>query len=124
MFKFTIQFSQRYKMKYDPRYIIYLAVIRYLTAEQIACLNYDLMHSEIHQNHQFLAIVERYFDLEMFRERPCVWQDVGLYYYLKYEGKSRFSKKGYIKKYEVEVILPKNIAFREVYDSYLLLGVC
>lgn len=121
--KFTMQLFRRYKMKYDPRYIIYIAVTNYLTADQIACLNYDLMHSEIHQKQQFLSVIDRYFDLEIFKERPYVWQDIGLFYYLKYEGKSNFSKKGYIKKYEVEVILPKNIAFREVYESYLMLGV-
>lgn len=124
MIKFTMQIFRRYKMKYAPRYIIYLAVTKYLTVEQISCLNYDLKHSDIRQNHQFLAIIERYFDIETFKERPCIWQDVGLYYYIKHEAKPNFAKRGYIKKYEVEVILPKKIAFKDVYDGYLMLGVC
>ena len=117
-------FFRKNKMKYNPRYVIYLAIQKYLKPKEIACLNYDLKHSKIHHTHQFLAIVERYFDIETFRENPCIHQDVGLYYYLKHDAKSTLVKKGYIVQYEKEVILQKGLSFDDVYNGYLILGIC
>ena len=111
-------------MKYAPRYIVYLAITNYLNPKEIACLNYDLHHSKINHTHQFLSIVDRYFDIETFKIKPCIHQDVGLYYYLKHEAKSAFVKKGYIIQYEREVILTREMTFEEVYNGYLMLGIC
>ncbi len=112
------------RMKYSPRYVIYLAITNYLKEDEIACLNYDLRHSKIDKTHQFLTIVDRYFDIEHFKNRPIIWQDVWLYNYLKNELKSTLIKKGLIKQYEKEIIQPKNIAFEKVFDSYRILGIC
>lgn len=111
-------------MKYAPRYVVYLAITKYLKPDQLACLNYDLKHSKIHHAYQFLGVVERYFDIETFREKPSIHQDVGLYYYLKHEVKSLFVPKGYICQYEKEVILTRDMTFDEVYKGYLILGIC
>ncbi len=119
-----VSLFRKNRLKYSPRYVIYLAVTRYLKEEQIACLNYDLKHSKISQTTQFLTIVERYFDIEHFKDRPIIWQDIWLYYYLKHELKSKLMKKGFIKQYEKEIIEPKNIAFGELFDSYKMLGLC
>ncbi len=110
-------------MKYSPRYVIYLAIIKYLREEQIACFNYELQHTSIRETQQFLNIVERYFDTDLFKNKPLVWQDIWLYYYLKRDEKSTFCKKGLVQQYEKEIILPKNIAFKEMYDSYMILGL-
>lgn len=118
-----VSLFRKTRLKYSPRYVIYLAVTRYLKEEQIACLNYDLKHSKISQTTQFLTIVERYFDIEHFKNRPIIWQDIWLYYYLKHELKSKLMKKGFIKQYEKEIIEPKNIAFGELFDSYKILGL-
>ncbi len=110
-------------MKYNPRYIIYLGIIKYLRDDQIACLNYELQHTKIDNTQQFLDVAERYFDTDIFKNKPLVWQDIWLYYYLKRDEKSTYCKKGLVKKYEKEIILPKNIAFKEMYDCYKLLGL-
>ena len=99
-------------MKYSPRYVIYLAIIKYLREEQIACFNYELQHTSIRETQQFLNIVERYFDTDLFKNKPLVWQDIWLYYYLKRDEKSTFCKKGLVQQYEKEIILQKNIAFK------------
>jgi hypothetical protein len=48
-----VSLFRKNRLKYSPRYVIYLAVTRYLKEEQIACLNYDLKHSKISQTTQF-----------------------------------------------------------------------
>jgi len=111
------------RMKYSPRYVIYLAVTKYLKKEQIACLNYDLEHSQVKKTAHFLKVVERYFDIEILKDRPIIWQDVWLYYHLKHELKSILSNTEWIQKYEKEIIEPKNIAFNDVFSSYQLLGI-
>ena len=63
-------------------------------------------------------------DIEHFKDRPIIWQDIWLYYYLKHELKSKLMKKGFIKQYEKEIIEPKNIAFGELFDSYKILVLC
>ena len=110
-------------MKYSPRYVIYLAIINYLRKDQIACFNYELQHTEIDKSQQFLAVVDHYFDINLFKNNPRVRQDVWIHDYLQQGFTSAFTKKGLLAKYGQEVLLPKNIAFNEMYDSYLILGL-
>jgi hypothetical protein len=110
-------------MKYSPRYVIYLAIIKYLRKDQIACFNYELKHTKINESQEFLKVVDHYFDIDLFKNKPLIWQDIWLYYYLQKDFTSNFGKKGLVMQYEKEVILPKNIAFNEMYESYMILGL-
>jgi hypothetical protein len=94
-------------MTYTPRFIIYLAVINYLSEEQIEKLKKELGESNLKQDRRFLTIIKKHFDIEQLKDKPFIWQDIWLYNYLHYEIKSRLPRKGLIAKYEREIIIPQ-----------------
>jgi hypothetical protein len=115
---------RRKKMRYAPRYVIYWAVLKYLKKEQVACLHFELEHTEIQHNQQFILLLERYFDWDIFIKNPLIEHDVGLYYYLMWDPACSLEEKGYIRVYEKEVMGLQQIAFEKLFESYLLVGIC
>lgn len=92
-------------MKYSPRTIIYCAVSRYLNDP-----TYDRVLDQIgqefpKQDRKFLAILKQYFDFELMKDKPYLWQDIWIYNYLKYDYDGhKFSRKGLLAKYEREIV--------------------
>ncbi|MFZ4413810.1 MAG: hypothetical protein ACOYOV_12060 [Bacteroidales bacterium] len=103
-------------MIYTPRFIIFSAVINYLSEEQIVKLKNDLGKSDLKQDRRFLSIIKKHFDTNLLKDKSYIWQDIWLYNYLKYDVKSRFPRKGVIAKYEKEITIPFVKITKEVYD--------
>jgi hypothetical protein len=101
-------------MTYTPRFIIYLAVVKYLNKDQIEDLKKELGESGLKQDRKFLSIIKKYFDFEVFKDKPMLWQDIWIYNYLRYEVKLRLPRRGLIAKYEKEVIIPFKMFLAEL----------
>ena len=95
-------------MVYSPRFILYVAVKNYLTEEQLEKLRTDIAKKSVRGDKTFLGVIKKHFDMELFRTKPFIWQDIWLYNYLMYDVKTiKFPKVGLITKYEREIILPQ-----------------
>ncbi len=100
-------------MRPSPRYIIFIAVSRYLTQEQIAKIKDDLGKENPKQDRKFLTILKRYFDFEKMRTHPYIWQDIWIYNYLLYDFRTKFTRHPLINKYEREIIKPSEMLLKE-----------
>jgi len=100
-------------MVYQPRLILYLAVKNYLTEEQFENLKTDIAEKGTKRDMSFLKVIKKHFDIELFRIKPYIWQDIWLYNYLLYEVKNKFIRKGLIAKYEREIFLPQQKILEE-----------
>ncbi|MBC7915395.1 MAG: hypothetical protein H7Y07_14880 [Pyrinomonadaceae bacterium] len=104
-----------YRLKYSPKFIIYLCICNYLNEEQVQALRNELSQKKLRYDKDFLRVIKRYIDLELLREKPIIWQDIWVYNYLIYDAtKSKFPRKGLIVKYEKEIISPQKIIMDEV----------
>jgi len=108
-------------MKYSPRNIIFCAVSRYLD-DTIYKKVMDQVGKEFpKQDRKFISIIKRYFDFELMKDKPYIWQDIWIYNYLKYDWAGhKFSRSGLIAKYEREIVLPSEKSFKEL---ALILGI-
>lgn len=95
-------------MVYSPRFILYVAVKNYLTEEQLDDLRTDISKKGVKGDKTFLNVIKKHFDIELFRTKPFIWQDIWLYNYLMYDVKTiKFPRVGLIAKYEKEIVLPQ-----------------
>jgi len=93
-------------MKYSPRIIIFTAVSRYLSKEDIEKIKFELANENVKQDRKFLTVIKRYFDFNLMKDKAYIWQDIWIYNYLEYEITSKFKRSGLIAKYEREIIIP------------------
>jgi len=91
-------------MKYSNRFVIYYAAIHYLKEEELTIFNETIKIQFIRTNLQFLKILYKFLDIELFKTKPHVWQDIWVYNHIKYEKLSKKSK--LLKQYETEVLIP------------------
>lgn len=92
-------------MKHSPRLILYLAIKNYLSEEQFETFKQELGKKKIIGDLIFLKTLQKHFDIELFRSRPFIWQDIWIYNYLMYEMKgNKFPRRGLIVKYDNEII--------------------
>jgi len=99
-------------MKYDPKYIIFYAVVKYWSEEQLEKFKKALAKKNPSQNRAFVTVVKKFFDLERLKDNPMAWQDIWVYNYIQYDMKNRDSY--LLRRYEEEVIIPVEKYFREV----------
>jgi hypothetical protein len=100
-------------MKHTPRTIIFIAVSRYLTEDDIKKIIFDLTSENVKQDRKFLSVIRRYFDFEKFKDAPYIWQDIWLYNYLLYDHKTKLRRDGLIAKYEREIVIPSEKVYKE-----------
>jgi hypothetical protein len=111
-------------MNLSPKKIIFLAVSNYLSAEENEKILKELSELKRMGDVTFLKIISSYFDFNRFKDKPFIKEDIWLYNYLMYEIvkkdnfnllkigeeislKGKLPKKGLIKKYEEEILLPQ-----------------
>lgn len=102
-------------MKYSPRSIIFTAVSRYISKEDVEKIKFELANENVKQDRKFLTVIKRYFDFNLMKDKPYIWQDIWVYNYLEYEIVSKFKRNGLIAKYEREIIIP----CEKVYSQFL-----
>jgi hypothetical protein len=109
------------RMKYSPRNIIFCALSRYLDDVTYAKVLDQIGEEFPKQDRKFLSILKYHFDLELMQNKPCIWQDIWIYNYLKYNYNGhKFPRSGLIAKYEKEIVLPSEESFKEL---SLILGM-
>ena len=59
-------------MKYHPRYIIFAAIKKYMTDEEVEKLKDEIGNSNLKQDRKFLSIIKKHFDLEILRSKPMI----------------------------------------------------
>ena len=100
-------------MKYTPRFIIYWAVCRYLSEEEIESLRNNLAKGKLTQDNRFLSEIRKVFDFKRMLINPQIREDAWIYNHIEYEMSTRFHRKGLIAKYEKVVVLPCERTFKE-----------
>lgn len=103
-------------MIHTPRLILYLAITNYLSDEQITNLKLELGKSNLKQDRRFIAILNKHFDFNLFKDKPYIWQDIWLFNYLTYEVKTKLPRKGLIAKYEREISIPFTKITNDIYQ--------
>ena len=93
-------------MKLSSNAIILIAVSNYLTEEEWFNLKTEVVTKDIKQERKLLTTIEKYFDIEKFKDKPYIWQDIWIYNYIKYDSKSKPKHKRLLAKYEREIIIP------------------
>lgn len=97
-------------MKRPPYYIIYKQALRYLDAPEKEILKKEL--DFINSRHKrFLTKLTKCFDIEKFRVKPLIWQDIWLYNYIKYEVVDGVKRSGLIALYEKEAFIENDAEF-------------
>ncbi len=103
-------------MKYHPQKIIYWAVSRYLTIEELDKLKNDLINYKSSnaisfsgkitlRDNMFLTKVKKHFNLERMLKNPLIPEDAWLFNYIEYDTKPSFPRNKLISRYEREIVL-------------------
>lgn len=90
-------------MRYPPVHIIYTQVCKYLKEEEKAEMNIKINKLKTMYGKQHLKVILEYFDVELFKNKPIIPEDIYLYNYIKYdikENKSAMPRSGIIARYE------------------------
>lgn len=104
-------------MKYSPRKVIFCAVERYLSDHAYTAVLEDIGKEFPKQDRKFLAILSRYLDFDLLKDKPVIWQDIWIYNYLKYEYTgSKLVRNGLLAKYERDIILPTEKSFKALME--------
>jgi hypothetical protein len=72
-------------MKNSPLYIIYTRACKYLSENEVKELSDKLSKGTGKQGRMFLRIFLQNFDIEVFKDKPLIPEDIWLYNYIKYE---------------------------------------
>ena len=99
-------------MKRLPNHILFKQALRYLPEEERIVLTSRL--SKFDNEHKpFFKCLIKHFDIELFRTKPLIWQDIWLYNYIKYDTDKSLRRMGIIAKYESEVFIEDDAEFFE-----------
>jgi hypothetical protein len=98
-------------MKYPPKYVLFYAASRYLTAEQRQSLIDDFGKEKPVLTPKFHSLIKRYFNYEDFKDKPIIWQDLWLYNYLTYDVDGKLKRHPLLIKYH-------NLVKKELAASY------
>ncbi len=102
------------KRKLNRRYILYWAVTNYLSVAETEKLRFELGKELPQQNKKFLAIVKKYFDFEMLKNKPVIKEDIWVYNYFQYGLKNKVEYRWLLKKYYDEIIVPSERKVEEM----------
>lgn len=91
-------------MKRPPNYIILKQALRYLSESEKQELLKNLSTLNI-KHKTYLNKIKKCFDVELFKIKPLIWQDIWLYNYIKYEADIKIKKCGLIAQYEREAFI-------------------
>ena len=95
-------------MRYPPLYIIVTQACKYLNEEEAKELNKDLSKISNYGGRVFLKTFLKSFDIEVFKDKPLIPEDIWLYNYIKYEiTKTSIPRVGLIDRYEKYIFLKK-----------------
>jgi hypothetical protein len=95
-------------MKYPPLYIIVTQACNYLTEDEAKELNKKLSNISNYGGRIFLRTFLKNFDIEVFKDKPLIPEDIWLYNYIKYEiTKTSIPRVGLIDNYEKHIFLKK-----------------
>ncbi len=97
-------------MRYEPNYIIYKQATRYLNKKEKTELIKKVSHLNI-KHKTFLKKLTKWFDIEVFKTAPLIWQDIWLYNYIMYETNKEIKKNGLIAFYEKHAFIDNDIEF-------------
>ena len=103
-------------MKRLPNYIIAKQAFRYLSVEEKKALSNILSKHDIKHKPFFNCLI-KYFDIELFRTKPLIWEDIWLYNYIKYDTEKGLGRIGLIALYEKEVFIDDDSEFFEKRES-------
>ena len=94
-------------MKLLPRYIIFWAITNYIDeVKQEEIMKEFVTYKKI-GDALFMRVINKHFNIEVFRKNPIIWQDIWLYNYITYDfKKGKFPKNNLIERYEKEIIIP------------------
>lgn len=96
-------------MKYPPVYIIFTQACNYLTREEETILVNKLHKLKKLDGRPYLKVLLNNFDIEVFKDKPLIPEDIWLYNYIKYEITNKsIPKKGLIAKYERKIFSKRN----------------
>lgn len=99
-------------MKRPPNHILFKQALRYLSEEEKMVLTSRL--SKLNNEHKpFFKCLVKHFDVELFRTKPLIWQDIWLYNYIKYDTDNSLGRRGLIAKYEREAFIENDAEFFE-----------
>ena len=101
-------------MRYHPRYIVFWAVSRYMTNEQVEKFTQYLGKGKRTSVKRFIIELNKHFNVEIMLKNPQIREDAWIYNYLMYDCKKGFLRTKLIKRYEKEVVLPVENKFREL----------
>lgn len=91
-------------MKYSPLYIIFTQACKYLTEQEINDLKDKLSKTNKKPGKIFLRIFLQNFDIEVFKDKPLILEDIWLYNYIKYEiTEKKIPRRGLIEMYEKKI---------------------
>jgi hypothetical protein len=95
-------------MRYPPLYIIVTQACKYLTEEEAKELNKKLSTISNYGGRIFLRTFLKNFDIEVFKDKPLIPEDIWLYNYIKYEiTPTSIPRIGLIDLYEKRIFLKK-----------------
>ncbi len=72
-------------MKYHPNLIIYKVFNRYLSENDQAKFEKQLVKYKDRRSKHFYNGMIRHFDIEKLRVEPLLWEDIWIYNYCNYE---------------------------------------
>jgi hypothetical protein len=104
-------------MKHHPNLILYTVFKRYLSESEQAKFDKYLEKYQDRRSKYFYNGMLKFFDIEKIRNNPMLLEDIWIYNYCKYEVSNRVRKSGLISKYELEVFIHDEKAFRKYLNN-------
>lgn len=102
------------RMEHSPRLVVLLALLRYMTPEDVERMKTDLAKLKTVTDRLLVDRFRKYLDIERLRTTPLVPEDIMVYNYLQYEFKGKFTKIKLLAKYEREVMRDEIAAITEL----------
>ncbi len=88
-------------MIHPPVYIIYNQVCKYISEEEKVEMDKNINKLKKMYGKQHLKVILNHFNIELFKDKPIIPEDIYLYNYIKYDiTEKALPRSGIIQKYE------------------------
>lgn len=94
-------------MKHSPQFIIWWAISRYLTPEELEMHKFEMAKLNPMGNIKFVNYIKKNFDFERLRTEPIDAEDIWIYNYLTWDPRCKISKRNpLLTQYEKIIMVP------------------
>ena len=109
--------NKRKALQYHPNYILLKVFKRYMTRSEQVIFESNISGCKSENGKLFTNRMLKYFNIELLKTNPLIWQDIWIYNYCMYEIKNGLRKTLLLKRYEQECFIQSDVEFWETINK-------